>query len=203
MARVGAASSKYLNISGDTKCLEPKYVQILNPFVWTSRTTRTLFCRSFTVTSIRLVWVYYFIPPTRIIVVRVHIISRDSIAHNVWNAEPCPWKRGKRALSYLRGPFLTRGEPFRLLLPPPRPPASTAPGEGLHGGLLDGSCGRRRRRGMRNRLNVGSYAPGFEYETLIRLSKAVWKKTTIVHTLTDKSMICAVSIINWLFAERP
>ena len=65
--------------------------------------------------------------------------------------------------------FSARGRPFRLLLPPPCPPASTACEEGLHGGLLEGSnaSGRRRRRGMRNWLNVGTYAPSFEYETLI------------------------------------
>ena len=32
----------------------------------------------------------------------------------------------------------TRGRPFRWLLPPPRLPASTVPGEGEHGGLLEG-----------------------------------------------------------------
>ena len=50
----------------------------------------------------------------------------------------------------------TRDGPFLLLLPPPPcPSASTAPGEGLHGGLLLGSCGRHRRRCMLNRQNVG------------------------------------------------
>ena len=52
--------------------------------------------------------------------------------------------------------FSIRGGPFHLLLPPPCPPASTALGEGLHGGLFEGSCGRRRRRGVRSRLNVGT-----------------------------------------------
>ena len=52
----------------------------------------------------------------------------------------------------------TRGAYFRLLLPAQGPPASTARGEGLHGGLLEGSCGRLRRRGMLNRLKVGTYA---------------------------------------------
>ena len=53
----------------------------------------------------------------------------------------------------------TRGGPFRLFLPPPCPPALTAPGEGLHGGLLEGSCGRRRRRRMSNhqKLNDPTY----------------------------------------------
>ena len=52
--------------------------------------------------------------------------------------------------------FSTRGGPFRLLLLPPCPPASTAPREGLHDGLLEGSCGWRRRRVMRKRLTVGT-----------------------------------------------
>ena len=51
-----------------------------------------------------------------------------------------------------------RGGPFRLLLSLPCPPASTSPGEGLPGGLLEGSCGRRKRRSMPNRLKVGMYA---------------------------------------------
>ena len=53
--------------------------------------------------------------------------------------------------------FSTQGQPFRLLLPPPCPPASTAPGEGLPGGLLEDSCGRRKPRSMPNRLKVGMY----------------------------------------------
>ena len=44
--------------------------------------------------------------------------------------------------------------PFWLPLSPPCPPSSTAPGDGLHGGLLEGSCGRRRYRGMLNCHNV-------------------------------------------------
>ena len=53
-------------------------------------------------------------------------------------------------------PFLsTRGRAFRLLLPPRCTCPSTAPGECLHGGLLEGSCGRRCRRGMPNGHNVG------------------------------------------------
>ena len=54
--------------------------------------------------------------------------------------------------------FSTRGGPFRLLLPLPCRSASTSPGEGLPGGLLEGSCGRRKRRSMPNRLKVGMYA---------------------------------------------
>ena len=52
----------------------------------------------------------------------------------------------------------TRGGPFCLVRPPPCPPASTAPGESLHGGLHESSCGRRRRRGISNRQNVGEPA---------------------------------------------
>ena len=59
--------------------------------------------------------------------------------------------------------FSTRSGPFRLRVAPPCPPALTAPREGLHGGLLGGACSRRRRRVMRNRLNVGAYAPASEY----------------------------------------
>ena len=54
--------------------------------------------------------------------------------------------------------FSTRNGPFRLLLPLPCPPASTSPGEGLPGGLLEGSCGRCKRCSMPNRLNVGVFA---------------------------------------------
>ena len=66
------------------------------------------------------------------------------------------------ALSALRGFLSTRGGPVRLFLPPPYLPASTSPGEGLHGGLLEGSCGRRRRRGMPNLKNVGEPAYLFQ-----------------------------------------
>ena len=40
-----------------------------------------------------------------------------------------------RALSARLGPFSTRGGPFRLLLPPTCPPASTTLGGGLPGNL--------------------------------------------------------------------
>ena len=112
-------------------------------------------------------------------------------------------RKGKTSVLRASRPFSwLEAKPFRLLLPPPRRPASTAPGEGLHGGLLESSCDRRRRRGMQNRLNVGMYTPASEYETLIRRLCA--KQTSIVHTITDKSMICAVvSMIHWFFAERP
>ena len=96
----------------------------------------------------------------------------------------------------------TRGGPFRLLLPPPCPPASTAPGEGLHGGMLEGSCGRRRHRGMINRLNVGTCAPASEYGTFIR-RRSGKKNRLYIYTITDKTMICAISILRLLFAECP
>ena len=64
--------------------------------------------------------------------------------------------------------FSTRGGPFRLLLPLPCPPASTSPGEGLPGGLLEGSCGRRKRRSMSNRLNVGTFMPSYYLRFQIR-----------------------------------
>ena len=59
-----------------------------------------------------------------------------------------------------------------MLLPPTRPPASTAPGEGLHGDLIEGSCGRRRHRGMPNRQNVGE--PDYLFQSMkLSLPKAV------------------------------
>ena len=64
--------------------------------------------------------------------------------------------------------FSTRRGPFRLLLPLPCPPDSTSPREGLPGGLLEGSCGWRRRRRMPNLLNVCTFMPASAYETLIR-----------------------------------
>ena len=56
----------------------------------------------------------------------------------------------------------TRGGRFLLILPPPCPPAWTTLGKGLHGGLLESSCGRRRRRGMPNHQNVGEPAYLFQ-----------------------------------------
>ena len=67
--------------------------------------------------------------------------------------------------------FSTRGGPFHLLFPPPCPPASTAPEEGLNGGLLLGSCARHRRGGTRNRLNVGTCAPASEVLDVKRSSE--------------------------------
>ena len=62
----------------------------------------------------------------------------------------------------------TRGGPFRFLLLLPCRPVSSSPGEGLPGGLLEGSCGRRKRISMRNRPNVGTFVPASENEMLIR-----------------------------------
>ena len=64
--------------------------------------------------------------------------------------------------------YKSRGGPFRLLLALRCPPAPTSPREGLPGGLLEGSCSRRKRRSTRNRLNVGAFTPAPEYQTLIR-----------------------------------
>ena len=63
----------------------------------------------------------------------------------------------KPSLFGLCGPFLDSVGPFRLLLLSTCPLTSTAPGGGVHGGLLEGSW--RRLRGMRDLLNVGIYAP--------------------------------------------
>ena len=63
-----------------------------------------------------------------------------------------------------------------LLLPPPCPPASTAPGEGPHGGLLEGSCGCRRGRGMPNRQTSAS-PPTYVFQNMKRSClKAVRQK---------------------------
>ena len=48
----------------------------------------------------------------------------------------------------------TRDGLFGLILRPPCPPASTAPGDGMHCGLLKGSCGRRHRRAVSKRQNL-------------------------------------------------
>ena len=53
-----------------------------------------------------------------------------------WNPECSP---------RFAGLFSTRDGPFHLLLPRPGPPASISPGQGLPGGLLEGSCARRKR----------------------------------------------------------
>ena len=81
------------------------------------------------------------------------------VSSQAWDSECSP--RFEALLS-------TRGGPFSLFLPLPCPPASTSPGEGLPGGLLEGSCGRRKRISMRNRPNVGTFVPASENEMLIR-----------------------------------
>ena len=53
--------------------------------------------------------------------------------------------------------YSTRGGPC-FLLSLPFPPASISPGDGLLDDLLECSCGRRKRRHMSNRLDVGMYA---------------------------------------------
>ena len=87
-------------------------------------------------------------------------------------------------------PFLsTRGGPLRLLLPPPCPPASTAPGEGLHGGPLEGSCDRRRRRHMPNRQNVD--APAY----LIRNIKLSYPKAVRqINAATSSNFSAPISV---------
>ena len=71
-------------------------------------------------------------------------------------------------LSALRGPFLDSRQTFSFASSAAVPACLDGTREGLYGGLLEGSCDRGRRRGMRKRLNVGTYAPASEYETLIR-----------------------------------
>ena len=73
-----------------------------------------------------------------------------------------------------------------------------ARGEGLHGGLLEDTCGRRRRRDSRNRLSrhVRAMRPLVNRK---RSSEGGLGKTLIVHTITDK-IIRAISIIHSLFA---
>ena len=53
-----------------------------------------------------------------------------------------------------------------LILPPPCPTALGAPGEGLNGGLLEGSRGRHRLRGMPNRQNVDE--PAYLFQNMKR-----------------------------------
>ena len=65
-------------------------------------------------------------------------------------------------------------------LPLPYPPASTSRGEGLLGGLLEGSCGRRKRRTMPNRLNVGIRP---------RITAVVSKYENVIIFLAPKSMV--------------
>ena len=94
-------------------------------------------------------------------------------------------------LSAICGPFFsTRGGPFSLLLPPLCPPALTASGESPRAGLLEGSCGRCRRRVMRNRVYVGTYVRmHHQLLNMKRSSEGGVGKTSIVHTITDTIMI--------------
>ena len=62
----------------------------------------------------------------------------------------------------------TRGRPFRWLLPPPRLPASTVPGEGEHGGLLEGLL-----VSMLNRQDVCEPACLFQHMKITLHPKAV------------------------------
>ena len=102
-----------------------------------------------------------------------------------WNSERCP-----RFVSLCS----TQGDHFRLLLPPPCSPTSTEPGEGLHGGL---------RRLVRLMPSQRYTKPAKRRHVYARFwmcyfhPKAVWTKTSIVHTMTDNSKLCAVSNIHW------
>ena len=102
-------------------------------------------------------------------------------------------------LSAICGPFFsTRGGPFCLLLPPLCPPALTASGESPRAGLLEGSCGRCRRRVMRNRVYVGTYVRmHHQLLNMKRSSEGGVGKTSIVHTITDTIMI-----VMYLLFER-
>ena len=53
----------------------------------------------------------------------------------------------------------TRRLIFLLLLPLPCPSASTSPGKGLPGGLLEGSCDRRKHTKLTHGLQVGTFMP--------------------------------------------
>ena len=90
----------------------------------------------------------------------------------------------------------TRGGPFRLLLPLTCRPVSSSPGESLPGGLLEGSCGRRKRRNMRNRPKVGTSCP---LQNIKRSSSegGVEKNfdCTYISTDTRYGMFCIYSFI--------
>lgn len=58
-------------------------------------------------------------------------------------------------LSELQGILSARGGPFNLLAPQPFPHASTVPNESVPGGVLESSCGGRRRLSIENGQNVG------------------------------------------------
>ena len=90
-------------------------------------------------------------------------------------------------LSAFRVLFVDSMRSFSFAFSATMPPASTAPREGLHGGLLEVSCGRRRRIGMRNRPNVGTDTPAAS--EMKRATEGDVEKASIVHTITDKNMI--------------
>ena len=66
-------------------------------------------------------------------------------------------------------------------------------GEGLPGGLLEASCGRCSCRSMQNQLNVDTFMPASEYETLIR-RRCGKKIDCTCNKIADTTMICALSI---------
>ena len=66
--------------------------------------------------------------------------------------------------------FWTRGEPFRWLLTLTCPPASTPPGEGLPCGLLESSCGRRKRRSILKTDQTSACMPAYYCRFRIRKS---------------------------------
>ena len=88
----------------------------------------------------------------------------------------------------------TRGGRFCFLIPPPPVPALTIPGDGLHGGLLEGLRGRRDRRGIRNRLNIGTGGPASECKTLIR--RRCETQNSIVRVISDMRTTYDLSVID-------
>lgn len=80
-----------------------------------------------------------------------------------------------RVLSALQAIISTLCGHFRLLLPPPCPSATTAPEEGLPGGLLQGSCGRRRRRGLPIRQSIGK--PTYLFQNMTHVFPKAMKRT--------------------------
>ena len=68
----------------------------------------------------------------------------------MWDTHNCVVGLEFGVLSAFHGAFLAARRTLSF--------ASSSPGEGLAGGLLEGSCGRRKRVSMPNLLNVGMYA---------------------------------------------
>lgn len=60
----------------------------------------------------------------------------------------CPSTTSAKSSARFEALFSTRREPFRLLLPPSCSPAPTSLGQGLNGGLLEGSRDRSKIRSM-------------------------------------------------------